>query len=522
MFAPGTIISGRYRITALVGSGGMGTVYRARDEHLGREVALKVLRADLAADPKARARFLREGQIAAQIVHPNVVRTFDAGDTPAGPYLVQEFLIGQTLDHLIPLPPARAAALLVEAAAALDTIHRHGYVHCDVKPGNILVKADGTPVLLDFGIARAEGIDTTTLIATPHYLAPERAEGAPATARSDLYALGIVLYEVVSGQLPFAASSVHAIIQQHLATLVPPLTIADPTRPVLDRVIAHLTAKRPDDRYPSAAAVQTDLAAIARGDIHAQLTVPVPPPAARVVPAPVESLPGQPAPHLPGTALPPGQAMRRRWTTALVLSALVLLVGATLVRGRITAGRQNAAAPAAATPAATPAAASTAATTPVAPLVVPELVGLQFDAARSLLQARGLDAALGQQQDDPRTAGVVLGSDPPANTPIAPNSQVLLNVSTGPAQPPLPLPDNPGAQPPDQNQGQDQPKDESGDKQQEEVKKQAEQQQEAAKKQEEQQREAAKKQEEQQREAAKKQAEQQREAAKKQAEKKDN
>ena len=221
MLAPGATISGRYRIIALVGSGGMGTVYRARDERLGREVALKVLRAELAAELKARAHFLREGQIAAQIVHPNVVRTFDVGDVPEGPYLVQEFLLGQTLDQLIPLPPARAAALLAGVAAALDAIHHHGYVHCDVKPGNILVKADGTPVLLDFGIAHAAGIETTTLIATPHYLAPERAQGAPATVASDLYALGIVLYQAVSGQLPFTASSVHAIIEQHLAMPVP-------------------------------------------------------------------------------------------------------------------------------------------------------------------------------------------------------------------------------------------------------------------------------------------------------------
>ena len=519
MFAPGTTVSGRYRITALVGSGGMGTVYRARDEHLGREVALKVLRADLAADPKARTRFLREGQIAAQIAHPNVVRTFDAGDTPAGPYLVQEFLIGQTLDHLIPLPPARAAVLAAGVAAALDAIHRHGYIHCDVKPGNVLVKADGTPVLLDFGIARAEGIDTTTLIGTPHYLAPERAQGAPATVQSDLYALGIVLYQAISGQLPFAAPSVPAIIQQHLTMPVPPLPIVDSTGPVLDRVIAQLTAKRPGDRYPSAAAAQADLLTVARGDIHAQPTAPVAPLAARVVPAPAASASG-PLPlqaHAPGTALPP-RRLTQWWAAALVLAALVLLIGFSLARGRIMARRQNAAVPAATSTATTPALATTPATAPAAPLVVPELVGLQFEAARSVLQERGLDAALGEQRDDPHAAGTVLASDPPANTPIGPNSQVLLSVSVGPAQPPLPLVDNTDAQ----NQGQDQPRDESGEKQGEAAKKQEEQQREAAKKQEEQQREAAKKQEEQQREAAKKQEEQQREAAKKQEEKKDN
>src|SRR5919199_2017401 len=131
MLQPGTLLSGRYKIESLVGHGGMGTVYCAHDQRLGREVAVKVLRPDLAADATARERFLREGQIAAQIVHPHVVRTFDAGDDPAGPFLVQEFLTGRTLDTLLPLPPSRAAEILHGIAAALGYIHSHGYVHCD-------------------------------------------------------------------------------------------------------------------------------------------------------------------------------------------------------------------------------------------------------------------------------------------------------------------------------------------------------------------------------------------------------
>ncbi len=365
MLQPGTTLGGRYTIQSLVGQGGMGTIYRAHDTRLGRAVAIKLLRADLAADPSARTRFLREGQIVAPIVHPNVVRTYDAGDDPAGPYLVQEFLAGQTLDQLIPLPPARAAGIVRGIAAGLGAIHTRGYVHCDVKPQNILLRDNGTPVLLDFGIARAEGANTTTLIATPHYLAPERAQGAPPTPAADLYALGIVLFQVLTGHPPFDGPSVHTIIQQHIETPIPPLRIDDPAAPVLDRIIARLTAKRPEDRYPSTDAVEQDLATVERGTLHAQPTVVVP--TARpggVAPPPVA------LPQASRTIKPPSAApawRRQRWMAVLTLPILLLLLGYGIARARRTSDQLS---PALATTpiAVTPASAIVATPDPAVPL----------------------------------------------------------------------------------------------------------------------------------------------------------
>ncbi len=339
MYNIGATIADRYVVEAVVGHGGMGTIYRAQDTRLGRTVAIKVLRPDLAADPNACARFLREGQIAAQMVHTNVVRTYDAGEDTSGPFLVQELLSGRTLDALIPLPPQRAASILSDIASALAYIHHRGYLHCDIKPTNILLKQDGTPVLLDFGIARAEGADATTLIATPHYLAPERAQGGPPTIAADLYALGIVLYQSIEGHPPFDASSIPAIIQQHTTVPVPPLTIASPATPVLDAVIARLTAKQPSQRYTLAETVKDDLAAVARNAGHAFPTVAV-----------AAAVPGASANHAaspPVLPRPPSQHIqqavsawsnmpawrKRRWLAGIVGFLFVISLGYVLARG---------------------------------------------------------------------------------------------------------------------------------------------------------------------------------------------
>ena len=339
MTQPGTQFGGRYTVTSLIGHGGMGTVYQGRDERLGRDVALKVLREDFAADPGARQRFLREGQIAAQIVHPNVVRTYDAGDDPNGPFLVQELLNGKTLDQVLPLPPEHAAAIVRDIAAALSAIHEHGYVHCDVKPQNILLRPDGTPVLLDFGIARAEGMDATSLIATPHYLAPERATGAAPTAASDIYALGIVFFQTLTGAPPFDGQNIHQIIEHHINTEVPISGIAAP----FDRVIARMTAKNPADRYPSAAAVQDDLRRLMQAPSASAPTIPIalhqapPAPAQRPpITAPLQSTPQ--ATMLP-TGLLSGQL---RWVIAALVLLVVIALGYRMAHSRRVAVPANA------------------------------------------------------------------------------------------------------------------------------------------------------------------------------------
>ena len=433
MLQPGTIVGGRYTIQLEVGRGGMGTVYRARDERLGREVALKVLRADLATDAADRARFIREGQIAAQIVHPNVVRTYDAGDDPVGPFLVQELLTGQTLDRLIPLPPQQAAGILRGIAAALGYIHGRGFVHCDVKPQNILLRDDGTPVLLDFGIARAEGAAATALIGTPHYLAPERAKGAAPSAASDLYALGIVLYQTVAGRPPFDAPDVHAIIHQHVNEPVPPLAGGEPLLSVLNRVIVRLTAKRPEDRYHSAGAVQEDLEAIERNTLHAQPTVAIRAP--RLASAVPDS--SRPSAALAGwPTVPPWR--RRRWI-ALLAVPLILLLGFGLVHDRRTASEQP-----------EPNPQSTSETDSVAdqpPAVeVPNVTGLQYTAATLMLAERGLVAQMGDERTNAAAPGIVLEMHPPARAVLVAGELVILHVSAGNAEIAAPPPDV--AQPP--------------------------------------------------------------------------
>jgi len=231
----------------------MGGVFAAVDQRLGRAVALKMLRPDLAADARARERFLREAMIAASIRHPNVVRTFDVGDAPQGPYLIQELLEGRTLG-IEQLPPRRALAIVRDIASALRTIHEQGFVHCDVKPANImLVDGETRAVLLDFGIARDAGADASSLIATPLYLAPERAFGAAPTAASDLYSLGIVLYVLLSGQPPFNGTNIHALLVQHQNEALPPLALADPSAKALEAIAVRLAAKQPSERYSSAA-----------------------------------------------------------------------------------------------------------------------------------------------------------------------------------------------------------------------------------------------------------------------------
>ncbi len=425
---PGTIVGGRYTIQSEVGRGGMGNVYRARDERLGREVALKVLRADLAADAAERARFIREGQIAGQIVHPNVVRTYDAGDDPVGPYLVQELLTGQTLDRRIPFPPRQAAGILRGIAAALEYIHSRGFVHCDVKPQNILLRDNGTPVLLDFGIARAEGAAATALIATPHYLAPERAKGAAPSAASDLYALGIVLYQTVAGTPPFDASDVHAIIQQHVNEPVPPLAGGEPLLPVLNRVIVRLTAKRPEDRYHSAGAVQEDLEAIERNTFHAQPTV------ALGVPRQTPSVPALPKPSAALAAWSAAPRWHgRRWIVLLAVP-LILLLGLGVARDRRTASGQP-----------EPNRPSTSEPGSVAdqlPTVeVPNVTGRQYTAATLMLAEHGLVAQLGDERTNAAAPGIVLEMQPPARAVLPAGEPVILHVSAGNAEIAAPPPD---------------------------------------------------------------------------------
>jgi streptogramin lyase len=251
-----------YRPEELVGQGGMGVVYRARDLRLKRVVALKLMAPELAADERFRERFAREAELAMSLEHPNVVPIHDAGELDGRLYLVMRFVEGTDLRALLrdeaALEPRRALAIVGQVANALDAAHAKGLVHRDVKPSNVLLDADEHVYLADFGLTRpfgAEGADASTngrSLGTPAYLAPEQIEGRELDGRADVYSLGCLLYECLSGAPPFDASSRLAIAWAHLEQEPPRATERRPELPAsLDRVIAKAMAKEPEDRYES-------------------------------------------------------------------------------------------------------------------------------------------------------------------------------------------------------------------------------------------------------------------------------
>ena len=256
------LIGGRYQIKDTLGRGGMATVYRAHDIQLQRDVALKLMRPDLAEDPVFEARFVNEARNAASITHPNVVTVLDFGTDGPGPYIVMELVDGGDLSRVIandgPLPPPRAAAIAAEVATALQAAHAHGIVHRDVKPGNILLAADGHPRVADFGIARATGeqslTGTGTSLGSVDYFSPEQARGEAATAASDIYALGVVLYEMLTGTRPFAGETAYAVAVARVDAAPPdPRAVRRSIPKALAGVVQRAMATSPTDRYGSAA-----------------------------------------------------------------------------------------------------------------------------------------------------------------------------------------------------------------------------------------------------------------------------
>jgi serine/threonine-protein kinase len=215
----GVTIDGKYRIDALIGRGGMGAVYRARDVRLDRDVAVKVVRSELVSSPEARERFRREAQMAARLHHPSIVTVFDYGTLPDGAaYLVMEYVRGQDLRSRLSqgtLAPRACADLVVGIAAGLDAAHREGILHRDIKPENVLLPEAGGPKVLDFGVARMTELADVgrtltaggTIVGTPAYMAPEQLRGEPVDARADVYSLAVVACEMLTGRLPFGAGS---------------------------------------------------------------------------------------------------------------------------------------------------------------------------------------------------------------------------------------------------------------------------------------------------------------------------
>jgi serine/threonine protein kinase len=249
-----------YTLLESIGYGGMAVVYRARQESLDRTVAVKVLSENLAASPEFMERFRREARTAARLRHPNVITVYDFGEDERGvPYLVLEYIEGPTLADLMDagLDDDRVADLLDEIAAGLDYAHARGVVHRDVKPGNVLTTLDGRVILADFGLAwLLEGAQLTMtggMIGTPEYMSPEQAAGLPFDQRADVYALGIVLYEMLVGERPFDAQTPIGILLQRLQEPAPSVLLARPELPLaVGAVLDKALVRDPNERYASA------------------------------------------------------------------------------------------------------------------------------------------------------------------------------------------------------------------------------------------------------------------------------
>ncbi|HEY1093313.1 MAG TPA: Stk1 family PASTA domain-containing Ser/Thr kinase [Glycomyces sp.] len=270
------LLGGRYEIGEVVGYGGMAEVHRGRDLRLGRDVAVKLLRADLSRDESFLIRFQREAQNSASLNHPNIVAVFDTGEDAGIPYMVMEFVNGRTLKEVLlaegRFDPATACEVVADMCSALDFSHKHHIIHRDVKPGNVMLSDTNQVKVMDFGIARALAsgqatmTQTSAVIGTAQYLSPEQARGETVDARSDVYAVGCVLYELLVGHPPFTGDNPVSVAYQHVREEARPPSELNPNVPAsVDAVIMKALAKNPENRYHSAGEMREDLIRAARG-----------------------------------------------------------------------------------------------------------------------------------------------------------------------------------------------------------------------------------------------------------------
>ncbi len=337
---PGDLIADRYELEELVGTGGMSSVFRAHDRQLERRVAIKILHEHYAEDPEYLERFRREARAVARLSHPNIVTVIDRGDDDGRQYIVFEHVDGENLKELVlrsgRLPVRRALELALAVADGLAFAHDHGLVHRDVKPQNVLLSREGDVKVTDFGIARSLHVEhgvtqTGTVLGTGDYLSPEQASGQPVSPATDVYSLGVVLWELLAGDVPFVGENFVAVALRHVNEPPPPLRQRRPdVSPRLDAAVERALAKDPARRFPSMAAFAKELrACLAEGEGQA------PPPAAAedlgqtLVTAP------RPAPH-PGRERRPRHRSRRRpfvygllalAASGAALAAVVLLGG---------------------------------------------------------------------------------------------------------------------------------------------------------------------------------------------------
>ena len=461
-----TRLAGRYVLRELIASGGMGEVHLATDERLGRQVAVKVLSRALTDSPESVERFRREALAAAGLSHPNVARVYDYGVEGERHFIVMEHLEGRSLDRLLrdrgSLAPDEAVAIGSQVCAALGAAHRAGIVHRDVKPGNVMVAPDGTVKVTDFGISKALGAspltDTGTILGTAAYLPPEVGRGASAGPKSDLYSLGIVLYQMLTGQVPFAAESPVAVAMRHVSEDVPAPSGVVPGLPAfLDDVVARATRRDPDERFASAEAMGEALQGRDTQPIPESAAPEPTQPMTRAMAAPARATeamsspapPPEGAPHSTTRALPiltpdrehtphdRGRTGRRRRRGALVALAAALLIGlGALGTSLLSGGDQGptATTPPSQVPSSTASPTSSQPSTTAAPAgVVPAgLVGSDLATAEAALKKAGLSYRWRMVASDaPRNQ--VIEATPAAGTAMPPDQPVMLTISRGPA-----------------------------------------------------------------------------------------
>ena len=348
-----TLIGGRYELGELLGRGGMAEVRKGKDQRLGRTVAVKRLRTDLASDATFQARFRREAQSSASLNHPAIVSTYDTGEEMATdgsgvaqPYIVMECVEGRTLRDILregrKILPERALEITAGVLSALDYSHRAGIIHRDIKPGNVMLTPSGDVKVMDFGIARAISdasstmTQTAAVVGTAQYLSPEQARGETVDSRSDVYSTGCLLYELLTGRPPFVGDSPVAVAYQHVREQAPPPSdLDDQLDPEIDAIVMKSLAKRVEDRYQSAAAMKADIERYLSGHpIQAPAVVPPPADTQYVAPVPTEATTTLSAGMVP----PPGPERPSRgragwWVLAGVLVVALLAGGAYLLNG---------------------------------------------------------------------------------------------------------------------------------------------------------------------------------------------
>lgn len=429
--AAGSVLKGRYRLDAVVGQGGMAVVWRATDQLLERTVAVKVLRDQYARDPEFLTRFRSEAQAAAKLNDPGVVAVYDVGQDGERHFLVMEYVPGKDLKQIIreeaPLDPARAVRIAASLARAVGQAHSAGMVHRDVKPQNVLVGADGRMRVADFGIARAVADAGMTapgiVLGTVHYLSPEQVMGASASPASDVYSLGVVLYEMLSGRVPYQADSGVGVAMKIAHEDHEPIDRLNPDVPgLLAGIVERAMAREPSERYANGTAMAEALEGYARW--ADQLTTPD----FRSLAPAVAAAGRPPAPAAPAASVPAGATLDR---TGLVLGFAALLALAMLIPLWAVVAERLGAAPGGAAPVQTqaPAATATASPPPVVMVEVPDVTGLPEAEAVDRVEVAGLRASTELDTDRSVPVGQVIRQLPIGGAIEAAGTVVKLTVS---------------------------------------------------------------------------------------------